>query len=464
MISYLFSIFGLFTILLGMVTFILLPIVPKITGRAKFLARYYLWLMARVLKRGAFAVSAHGDVLLKRMSFDDRGVETMEFDDMQKAFEDPDEARHYFYGIPFALADEVHGLLFDPRHAAAGARKAAFERNDDMQYRATESEATQYDVQMWVRGIFEFPKDAYELVDLQAVRNLATGLERAEHPETVETFVENSYLPYKDGASASRLLILVAAIVGPFVALGIMVDQLGGGAGPDRVIGFGSFLALVLATGGFDIRNIDPGTAKRLAGSVLGVLAVLAIPAAIGVLFGPMTALGVVVSYLLGFVIASLLVLVIGKFTGKVARLLLQLGFMGYDRPVFVWTPQKYVLREYSNLGETTGDPIWYTVAGTDVGFTYEPGATSFASGAMDAEDIAARSELTDGKTNLPAKHSRYPDIARADYIKGFVPDDITGLPVHTGILFSAFTHAAIGIKSHRYLTQNLRMPRRTEL
>jgi len=37
MFSYLFSIFGLFTLLLGALTFLLLPIIPKATGRAKVL-------------------------------------------------------------------------------------------------------------------------------------------------------------------------------------------------------------------------------------------------------------------------------------------------------------------------------------------------------------------------------------------------------------------------------------------
>ena len=457
-LGFVWSIFGLFAALLGMVTFLLLPIIPKITGRAKFLARFYLWLMARVLKRGAFVVSAHGDVLLKKMRFDDRGVETMSFDDQTKAFEDPDEARHYFYGIPFALADEVHGILFDPRHAAAGQRKADHERDDQMQVYATETEANQYNVQAWVRGVFEFSRDAYEFVDLQAMRNLVTGIERAEHPETVETFREFAEEPYKTGTAATRILIIIAAIVVPFVALGIMARQLGGGAAPTDSISFG-LLALLISTASIDPRNL---TAKDIAGlliSAILLVAVIGVIAAIALLAGLTAAIGVIVAFMAGFVLTTLLVMAIGKAAGGVARLLLKLGFMGYDRPVFVWTPSRYELVEFDNLKETANDPVWYNVGGATLGFTWEPGPESMASAAMAAKDVEARADITAdgaGSTNLPVGYARYPEMQRAGYLGGFVPKSIDAdkFPASTGVLFSAFTHAAIGIKSHRYLVR----------
>lgn len=443
MIGYLLSIFGLLTILLGVVTFFVLPIVPKATGGAKALARFYLWLMAQVLKRGAFVVSAHGDVLLKRMRFDDRGVEIMEFDDGPKAFEDPDQARHRFYGIPFALADEVHGLLFDPRHAAAGQRKA----DAPEPIYASESEAKAYDIQAWMPGVFEFARDTYELVDLQAVRHLVTGIERAEHPDMIETFVQNSLEPYKDGASASRLLMLVVAVVGPFVGLGLLAGQLGSGES-SSVVTFG-LLTLVLVP-----QRWAALPWKRIAGGGLAFVFVAAVLGGIAILAGPATALWFVLTYVLGFVLMAGFILMLGKFVGGVPRLLLKLGFMGYDRPVFVWTPRRYELREYRELGETVGRPTFYGIGGVDVGFTFKPTPDSFASAHIPNRELEAKQAVQNANSNLPVDAAPYPEMKRGEYLAGWVPKQLeqSKFYTHTGVLASAFTHAAVGIKSQRFL------------
>mgnify|MGYP000367844562 CR=1 FL=1 len=455
MFSYLFSIFGVFTLLLGALTFLLLPVVPKATGRAKFLARFYLWLMARTLKRGAFVLSEHGDLLLKRMSFDDRGVELMDMGgDDPKAFEDPDDARHAFYGIPFALADEVHGILFDPRHAAVGARKQTHDRANRMFYKATESESGQYNVMGWVRGVLELPKDTHELVDLSAMRHLVTGSEQADHPNTVARFREYAEAPYKDGTSASRLLILIAAIVGPFIILGIMASQLGG-SGPSSSIGFGTVLGILAST-----TAPSKATLKRAAGT-LAVLLVFAVPLGlIAVFVSPVTALWVVLTYGLGFVLVAGLMLLLGQAVGGIPRLMLRMALMGYDKPVFEWTPRSYQLREHRELDDTAPRPTWYGLQGADVGFTYTPSAESFPDAAIDSDELRARQDvLADGSgtsTNLPAGSARYPELQRAGYLAAFVPDkpDDGSLYINTAHVFGAFTHAAVGLKSHRFLVR----------
>lgn len=454
MFNYLFSIFGIFTLLLGALTFILLPIIPKATGRAKFLARFYLWLMARTLKRGAFVLSEHGDLLLKRMSFDDRGVELMSLGgEDPKAFEDPDDARHAFYGIPFALADEVHGILFDPRHAAVGARKQTHERANEMLYKATESESGQYDVMAWVRGVFELPKNTHELVNLSAMRHLITGSEQADHPETVARFREYAEAPYKDGTSASRLLMLIAAIVGPFLILGILASQLGG-AGPSSSIGFGAALGAWASTGG-----ISKPALKRVAATI-AVVALFGIPLGlIAVFISPLTALWVVLTYVLGFVLVAGAVLLFGQVIGGLPRLMLRMALMGYDEPVFEWTPQRYELRERRNLESVADRPTWYGLQGQDVAFTYTPTAESFPEATIDAEDIEARQDVTassESSTNLPAGTARYSEIKRAGYLGAFVPDKPSAkkLYINTAHVFGAFTHAAVGLKSHRFLVR----------
>lgn len=450
MFNYLFSIFGLFTLLIGALTFLILPIIPKATGRAKFLARFYLWLMARTLKRGAFVLSEHGDLILKRMNFDDRGVELMDLGgDDPKAFEDPDDARHAFYGIPFALADEVHGILFDPRHAAVGARKEVHERANRMVFKATDSEMGQYDVMAWVRGVFELPKNTYELVDLSAMRQLVTGTEQASHPETVATFREYAEAPYKNGTSASRLLMLIAAIVGPFVILGILSNQVGG---PDSTIGFGAALGVWAG-----LNAPSQATLKRALATVAVVL-LFAIPfGLVAVFISPVTALWAALTYALGFVAVAGLILLLGQAMGGIPRLMLRMALMGYDEPVFEWTPQRYQLREFRTLGETAPRPKWYGLQGQNVGFTYTPTAESFPDAHIDTSELKARQELvTDGGTgtNLPAGTGRYPELQRAGYLAAFVPKkpDANKLYINTANTFAAFTHAAVGLKSHRFL------------
>jgi len=101
-LGFLLSIYGVFTVLLGLVGFIALPVVPRITGEFKRLANLHLWLATSMLTRIGVVVSKHGDLLLKRMRFDDRGVEKIRFDDIDKEFADPAARLHYWMGVPFS--------------------------------------------------------------------------------------------------------------------------------------------------------------------------------------------------------------------------------------------------------------------------------------------------------------------------------------------------------------------------
>jgi hypothetical protein len=453
--GFLTSLYGVFTLLVGVAMFFLLPVIPKITGQYKALSRFYLWLMAGVLGRAAFVISAHNDLLLKKMRFDDRSVETMSFDDTDKAFEDPDQARHYFYGIPFALADEVHGILFDPRHAAVGQEKARHERQDDMVVQATASERDMYGVKGWIRGVFDLDRDAHNMLDLSNVRQLVTGIERAEHPETVEEFVKLAREPYKSGTSMVRVGMIIVAMVGPFLGIGLMADQLGGPGGRTSSIGWvGSLLWLMISTSAITRDDL-----KRAAPVLLGVLALGGIVAGMIVFLGTVTTILAVITFLLGFAFVFMLIRGLGSlgFPEAAGRMLLKLGLLGYDKPVFKWTPEKYVFEEYADLN-TDAEPYWYGIAGSLLGFTYEPGPKSFESAHIPNKDIDSRAEImTDGgaSTNIPAGHSRFPEQRRAVY-GGFVPKSPADgkFYVDTGISFSAFTHAAVGIKSHRFLVR----------
>lgn len=449
-LGYLTSIFGIFTVLLGMVVYFILPVFAKLTPRLRVISRFYLWQMAQTLGRGAFSVSAHNDILLKQMSFDDRGVEMMSYGDQDKAFEDPDDARHYWYNIPFALADEVHGVLFDPRHAAVGKQKRTHERADEMIAKATASEKQTYGVKGWVRGVFGIDRDTFDVLDLSAARQLVTGIERSEHPEAVDQFVQLSREPYKSGASTTRILIILAALIGPFAAMAAIAKYI---APPTSSVGFGAVVYAILGTHGVGVERL-----KTHLPAVLGVVLTVAVLAVASVLLGPGLVVAILVSLALGVFATMVIVLALGKgMSEKVARLLLKLGLLGYNQPVLTWTQSKYELREYDTL-ETDEEPYWYGVAGSLLGFTFEPTPESFASVHVPNDDITDRAEvLPDGgaSTNIPARHARFPEQRRADYA-GFVPKrvDDSQFYVNTGTVFEAFTHAAVGIKSHRFLTR----------
>lgn len=447
-LGYLTSIFGIFTILLGMVVYFILPVLAKITPNLQFISRFYLWQMAQTLGRGAFSLSAHNDILLKQMRFDDRGVEMMSFGDQDKAFEDPDDARHYWYNIPFALADEVHGLLFDPRHAAIGQRKLEHERADEMLAKATATEKKTDGVKGWVRGVFALDRDTYDVLDLSSVRQLVTGIERSEHAVRVDQFVQLSREPYKSGASPTRILIILAALIGPFAAMAGIAKYI---APPTSTVGFSGGVLYAILGG----RTLDKERLKQALPAIVTLIAVLALVGLAAVLLGPVLLVSILLTLALGVFATMTLVLVFGKaMSEKVSRLLLKLGLLGYTKPVLTWTQSKYELREYARL-ENAPEPHWYGIAGSLLGFTYEPHPDTFASVHVPNEDIEDRADVRSASTNIPVKHVPFTEQRRADYA-GFVPEDVddSKFYVNTGTAFEAFTHAAVGIKSHRFLTR----------
>ena len=445
-LGFLLSIFGLFALLGGMIGFFLLPIVPKVLGRFKGLARVYLWFMAQSLTRGAFVVSEQGDLLLKRMQPTDQGTEEMGFGDVDKQFEDPDNARHYWHGIPFALADEVHGILFDPRHAAIGTRVGEYMERDQLFYPATEGERDTFSVSGWVRGVFELPTDRHELVDLNGMRHLITGLERAEHPAAVEAFRKYAEEAYQDTTSTLKILALLAAILGPFLALFGIAKYFGA---PSGTIGFAGLLFAAGVLPDWDIELWDVLAAVAVVALVLLPFGVIAWVA------GLQTALVAALTVTIGWVLMGALLLGLGRVVGGIPRLFLKLGMMGYDKPVFVWTPKKYVLKEARHIDHDDGE--WYGVGGAVMGVSYEPGEQSFDGATANTAELQALADsTTERHTNLPVGTVPRPDQRRAEYLAGFIPVDISAekLYVDSDILLSAFTHAAVGLKSHRSLMQ----------
>lgn len=454
--SFLLTPKGFLAMGVGLLLFLGTPFASRISGIKSF-ANLPLYLAMYSVKRGAIVVSEHGDLLFKSMSFDDLGVETMSFGSETKEFEDPATALHHWMDFPFALADEVHGILFDPRHAAIGKRKHDAEEQNQLFVRATDREWDAYGVYGWVKGVFEFP-DRHELVDLSMARAMVTGTERAEYPQRIEKMYELSREPYKSGTGITKFLMPVAALLVSFGGVWLVASKLGGGGGGGSTVGYGSLLLGVGALG--SARDSLSDVDWR---AVVGIIAVvLPLPVIFLLLFvfvSPLLAIFAFVAMGMGYWFLPLMTPLL-RMVGaeKLGRFYMLLGFLGYNKPVFEWTPRTYRLREASNL-EDADEVKWYSLAGSFVGFTFTPDPDSWGGEVMDKSAIETRREAaTDGgrpTTDIPAGHTRMPEMQRAVYA-GYVPSKLKdgAYYLHSGISLSRFTDAAIGEKSLRRLLQ----------
>jgi len=464
-LSLLISPFGMLFFLMGLVCFLCLPMVSRVTNYFHAFARLHLWLGARMLKRASIVLSEHGDLILKRMSPDDIGTETIEFNDDTKEFEDQNErkAKSSWMGIPFALADEVHGFLFTPIEAALGERKARAEKQDEMVVKATAKERQMYDTQGWVRGLFEFPDGKYELPDLNMARQLVTGSERAEHPQRVDTFYELSREPYEEGTGAAQFIMIIVALIGPFAGIWVLSSQLGlggigGGPTPDSSVSYGVAMLFASFTSATSVlKNVDW---KRVAVAipVLGILPAIYL---LLILFtNPVYATMLFVIMGMGFWTVPILIelmKVSDKLTNSVAGLLLKSGLFGYDEPVFEYTPRGYKIREYNKLDVSDHKVTWHPFLGRRFGFTFTPTTDSFDVEVADKEDMDNRAVADGGvKTNIPSGFQRIPERTRAVYGL-FIPNRLkeSHYYIKTGIALERMKNVATGEKSHKRLTQS---------
>jgi hypothetical protein len=475
------SIFGLFAWVIGLVGFIILPFIPRVTGEFKRLANLPIYLATGLVGRAAVVVSEHDDILFKQMQFDDLGVELISFDNEKKEFEDPDAALHYWMGIPFALADEVHGVLFDPRHAALGTRKRDDrERNENVVY-ATDEDYEEYNVTHWYKGVYQFAKDAYELVNLSNVRGLVDGGERAEHPKRAQAFYENSRQPFMSGTSNVKFIMLIAALLGPFAMMWVLASQ---GGEATSSVGWASGVVYITVSGagiasyiqsaigrlrstdstGEDASADGGGPDMPWKPALVGLVLVLILGAVVvGLLLtvGPYTTIFAILTVALGF--ASIPILTVpakasAKASGGLASILMKLGFQGYEKPVWNWTPAKYELVEAANL-ETTERVQWYGLFGSTVGFTFEPTATSWGAETVDTDRLESTAEVqvADGgqSSTIPPGYRRAPTITRADGMFGaFLPKrfDPNLYYVDSAIARARFTDSANGDRSFNRL------------
>jgi len=411
------------------------------------------------------------------------GLEKISIDGDVKLFEDPDNALHHWLGIPFALADEEHGVLFDPRHAAAGAKKKLIDDRGDGEYLATTEEWEEYGVSKWKPAVFEFPKK-HQIVNLSMVQNLIDGGERSEYAERVEELYKHSRDPFGEGTSAMTFLYPILGFAIPFGGIWFMASQFGvGGGGGGSSVGYNSLLALALTPFGMDLVDRvkgllpsggdgdkdGPSPIERLKAVdwrlLMSATLLVGIPLLIVYLLisllGIIQGLAFLFVFGLGFLLMPLIT-VLGKpsaaISGGLSKLYFRLGFLGYRRPVLEWTPEKYQLREYDSMSVDESDVTWYNLFGSLVGFSFEPGERSWGAEYQTHQMLEAEKPVTDGgatvNTNLPGTAVQT-NIKRGTY-GGYLPKRLRDdhYYIHTGIFLNRFSNSAIGQKALRKLLE----------
>ena len=504
-LGFLISPFGLMAMLIGLLGFILLPMISTVSSW-KAPANFFLSLATFPIKRAAIVVSEHNDGLFKTMRFSGLGVEMITIDGEEKAFEDPDNALHHFLGIPFALADEEHGVLFDPRHAAAGEKKKGLQKTEEDTYLATEEEWQSYDIAKWMPAVFEFDTK-HELVDLSAVQSLIQGGERSEYAQRVEELYQHSRDPFGDGTSAMKYLYPMIAFAITFGGIWFMVSQFGlptGGGGPSSVVGYGSFLFLAGMPGSDDDESdeedtedafvpaeptdttqdpldIDhsesetqadesddsgrelpdmPDISRSQIAIGAGILIPIALLALSVVFLGPILTVSVVLALVIGFLTVPALTFlsqISQAIGGLFTKLYFKLGFFGYRQPILCWTPSKYVVKELDEI-EHTGDIEYYSVFGHTIGVTFEPGPDSWGPDVVEHRELESRQPVTDGgnslNSNLPNKYLPS-DLKRDNYGK-YIPKRIRDNKyyVDAAMVVERFNGSADGDKSLKKLLE----------
>lgn len=462
-LNFLMSTWGLMTLLLGFVTFFMLPMLSAITS-FKVFTKLFLGLATFPLRRAAFVISESNEAYFKTLSLE-LGMLSTELDGETKLVEDPAQRLHHWLGIRFGLVWEENGVMFDPTDAAAGMRKRLLDEKDEGYFLATQDEWDEFGVSKWLPAVFEMPTK-YEIVDLSAVKELIDGGERGEYAERVEEYYKNSRDPFGSGTPLAKFLYPVLGFCIPFFGTWFMASQFGGFSGPTSSVSFG-VLWLLVSLNGLGAERVKAINWKRVVAGGLLILTPLASIAAIAYLFNPVLALSATLVFAFGLLIMPLFTIIAqasSMLAGALSKLYFKLGFLGFRRPVFVWTPAKYVVREYDALDSKQQDSItWYDMFGKVVGFSYEPEPESWGPKHMPHSEIEAEAKpkrdnnfTTDGgttsdrrDTNLPPKYVRSEQVKRDD-MGGYLPKRVKDnrYYLHTGRVLQTFKNTAVGKKS----------------
>lgn len=469
-LNFFLSMWGAMTILVGLVLFIMLPILSAIT-RFKAFTRLFLGMATFPLRRVGFIIAESNEAYFKQINLE-LGLLSTTLDDDQKLIEDPAQRMHHWLGIRFGLVNEEHGVVFDPRDAAIGMRKRAFNDRDEGEFLATDDEWDEWGITKWKPAVFEMPKK-YEIVDLSAVKELIDGGERAEWGERVEELYKHSREPFGSGTPLGKYMYPILGFCIPFFGIWILKSQLGGSAVGESV-SFSTAVSvstLLLVGLGLDTESLSERVRAvdwALVAATIGFVGVpLGSLGLIGVIFSPGLAVGVAIALLLGMLIVPIITVlsqVSASLSGALSKLYFKLGFLGFQQPVFVWTAKKYVIREYGHM-ETKNQhqTTWYDMFGTVVGFSFEPDESSWGPEVMSHQELESeiepkRNMLADGgsrNSNLPPKYVRSEQIQRDKY-GGYLPKRLSDACyyLHSGIVLNRFANSAVGEKALRKLLE----------
>jgi len=450
MLALLFSPFGLMAVMFGFLLFLVGPLFYRATGMGKVFVTAPLWVMGRILKRASFVLSSQNDLLLKRMTPDDAtGSETISLGSEKKEFSDPANATHNWLGMKFGLGDLLTGILFDPRFAALGGKKRELMEKGEGKVYATESEYQQEGIAEWVKGVFEMPTK-HELINLANVRYLVDGGERAEYPQRVEELYKNSRIPLSSGTPPLKFMYPIVAFVATFGGIWLVMSQLGGSTDQTSSTTVSTLFALSV------LPRPRTETIKTVAKGVLTFVLVIAPLVLFSLLLGPIFALALYILFIGGYLALPILALLtrpLGKISGPFAQILLALGLLGYAKPVLYWTPEKYELREYSDL-DGQHSTNWYSIGGSILGFSYPPNPDSWGVDVMDNTELENRIMSKNADSSIPAGQAPL-NVPKKGGVGGYGPKhvDVEHYYLKSDVALSRFEDSAMGMKSLQRLT-----------
>jgi len=280
---------------------------------------------------------------------------------------------------------------------------------------------------------------------------LVFGQETADLPQRVDTYYQHSREPYQDSASTGQMVLLLAALIVPFVAVLLVFNHISGSGGGGGVVV--SSLAIVPA-----LKSVDWKYWAKTAAIALPIPSVILL---LGVVVAPTYAFIILGILLLGFFLIPLLTQLLKISNGvseSLSRLLIKLGLIAYAEPVIEETPREYQLREFGDLENVDRETVqWHSFLGRLVGFTFEPSEDVWGSEVANHKELS-NTMITDGggKTNLPSGFSIIPEKQRA-HLGTFVPSKIkpNNIYIWTAIAFSRFENVATGEKTFNRLEKS---------
>lgn len=427
----------------GFLAFHAAPILESGLDARRRVSNLHLWLCMFAVNKAAIVVQEDGQLLWKKMGYSDLNYLAVNVGDRFIPLQDVDNALSTWMGSPFTLADEVHGVMFDPRHAFVGSEKEDARERGDLIVRATDEEWNRWNVYGWVRAVFEVPAH-HSMVAIERVRHLISGDERAEDRDHTEEFYKLSRNPSGDQTSLLRLLVPPLVFLATLVVFWQISTRSGGGGGGESGSTVGFALAALAIP---DLRERLKDHGSTIVGLVLVTLVLVGLVAIAGFLL----TIVLVVSFAMGFFALPAIAMFLGLLNagGMVSKLLLWLGLMGYRNPVFVWTQTGYELRERSELDDPEEVPT-YRLGSSWVGFSFEPGEESFGPEKIDHAELEERQPVrADGDgidTNVPTGQDRAPWTRRGSF-GGFVPRrvDDAATYINSGVAAARMKHAATG-------------------